>query len=229
MLPQPDPSDAPDAGRGRAERSQRDPGRSRTSVDRQSELDRARSKSRKRSKSHQRSKSQKRSKSRKRSQSRKCEGGRERERHEPCKPGVWPSNREQEVPDRSPRSATQRNVWGAEQPVPSIDMFKFLKLKEEVIKNPQSYIGRHTTIIHRTLGPDHVAVKCLSAFGDQAQKFAAEILAVIEWGTQHWKLQESFPVPVVPRWLRMPVFTQTTTPLRGELPLMLTAGHFEDI
>ena len=36
-----------------------------------------------------------------------------------------------------------------------------------------------------TLAPDHEAVKCLSAFGDQAQKFAAEILATIEWGTQH--------------------------------------------
>ena len=98
-----------------------------------------------------------------------------------------------------------------------------------MIKNPQSYFGRHTTIIYRTLGPDHEAVKCLSAFGDQAQKFATEILAIIEWGTQHWKLQEPFPVPVVPRWLRTPVFTQTTTPLRGELPLMPTASHFEDI
>ena len=117
----------------------------------------------------------------------------------------------------------------AEHSTPSIDVFKFRKLKEEVVQNPQSYIGRHTTIIQCTLGPDHAAVKCLSAFGDQAQKFAAEILTIIEWGTQHWKLQEPFPVPVVPRWLQTPVFTQTTTLLRGELPLMPTAGHFEDI
>ena len=55
------------------------------------------------------------------------------------------------------------------------------------------------------------------------------MLAIIEWGTQHWKLQETFPVPVIPRWLRMPEFTQTTTPLRGELPLMPMGGHFEDI
>ena len=40
---------------------------------------------------------------------------------------------------------------------------------------------------------------------------------------------QHFPVPVVPRWLQTPVFTQTTTPLRGELPLMPTGGHFEDI
>ena len=85
------------------------------------------------------------------------------------------------------------------------------------------------TIIFRTLSPNHEAVKCLSAFGDQAQKFAVEVLAIIEWGTQHWKLQETFPVPVIPRWLRTPEFTQTTTPLRGELPLMPMGGHIEDI
>ena len=85
------------------------------------------------------------------------------------------------------------------------------------------------TIIFHTLSSDHEAVKCLSVFGDQAQKFAAEVLATIELGTQHWKLQEAFQVPVIPRWLQTPVFTQTMTPLRGELPLMSTAGHFEDI
>ena len=97
------------------------------------------------------------------------------------------------------------------------------------MKNAQSYIRRRATVIFRTLSSDHEAVKCLSAFGDQAQKFAAEMLATIEWGTQHWKLQETFPVPVIPRWLRTPEFTQTTTPLRGELPLMPMGGHFEDI
>ena len=111
----------------------------------------------------------------------------------------------------------------------SNDLFKFRKLKDKVVKNAQSYIRRQATIIFRTLSPDHEAVKCLSAFGNQAQKFAAEVLAIIEWGTQHWKLQETFPVPVIPRWLRTPEFTQTTTPPRGELPLMPTGGHIEDI
>ena len=74
-----DPYDAPDVGRGREERNQgQDHGRSRTRVDRQSELDRAQSKSRKRSKSRRRSKSRKRSKSRsRRSKSSKRDGGRE--------------------------------------------------------------------------------------------------------------------------------------------------------
>ena len=111
----------------------------------------------------------------------------------------------------------------------SNDLSKFLKLKDKVVKNGQPYIRRYATVIFRTLSPDHEAVKCLSAFGDQALKFAAEVLTTVEWGTQHWKLQETFPVPVIPRWLRMPEFTQTTTPLRGELPLMPTGGHFEDI
>ena len=83
--------------------------------------------------------------------------------------------------------------------------------------------------ICRSLAPDHEAVKCLLAFGDKAQKFAAKILAMIEWGTQHWKLQEPFPVPLVPRWLHMPEFMQTTMPIRGELQLIPTGAHFEDI
>ena len=230
MPPQPDPYDAPDVGSSRAEQNQsRDRGRSRTRVDRQSELDLAHSKSRKRSKSRQRSKSRKRSKSRRRSKSHKGDGGREHDKHEPHRPGVWPSQREREVPNRSPRSTAQEDVRGAGHSAPSNDLSKFLKLKDEVVKNAQSYIRRCATIIFRTLSPDHEAVKCLSAFGDQAQKFAAEVLAIIEWGTQHWKLQETFPVPVIPRWLQMPEFTQTMTPLRGELPLMPTGGHFEDI
>ena len=202
MLPQPDPYDAPDVGRCRAEWNQsRDCGHSRTRVDCQSGLDRACSKSRKRLKRRRRSKSRKRSKSRRRSKSRKHDGGRERDKHEPHRPGVWPSQREREVPDRSPRSTAQKDVRGTGHSAPSNDLSKFLKLKDEVVKNAQSYIRRRATVIFRTLSPDHEAVKCLSVFGDQTQKFAAEVLATIEWGTQHWKLQEPFPVPVIPRWL----------------------------
>ena len=227
---QPDPYDAPDVGCGRAEQNQsRDCGRSRTRVDHQSELDRTRSKSRKRLKSRRRSKSRKRSKSRRRSKSRKRDEGRGHDKHEPRRPGIWPSQHEREVPNRSPRSTAQKDVRGTGHSAPLNDLSKFLKLKDEVVKNAQSYIRRCATIIFRTLSPDHEAVKCLSAFGDQAQKFAEEVLTTIEWGTQHWELQETFPVPVIPKWLRTPEFTQTTTPLRGELPLMPTGGHFEDI
>ena len=83
--------------------------------------------------------------------------------------------------------------------------------------------------ICHSLAPDHKAVKCLSVFGGKAQKFAAEILAMIEWGTQHWKLQEPFPVPLVPRWLCTPEFMQTMMLIRGELPLIPTGAHFKDI
>ena len=96
----------------------------------------------------------------------------------PVRPGVWPSR---EVPDRSPRSTAQKDVLGAGHSAPLNDLSKFLKLKDEVIKNAQSYIRRRATIIFRTLSPDHEAVKCLSAFGDQAQKSAVEVLATIEW------------------------------------------------
>ena len=223
---QPDPYDV---GHGREEQNQgRDRGRSRTRVDRQLELDRARSKSRKRSKSCRQSKSRKRSKSR-RLKSHKRDGGREQDKHEPHRPGVWSSQREREMPDQSPSRTAQKDMGDAGHSAFSNDLSKFRKLKDEVLKNAQSYIRRHAAVIFRTLSPDHEAVKCLSAFGDQAQKFAAEVLAIIEWGIQHWKLQETFPVPVIPRWLRMPEFTQTTTPLRGELPFMPTGGHFEDI
>ena len=84
-------------------------------------------------------------------------------------------------------------------------------------------------LIAHTLTPDHEAVKCLLAFGENALKYAAEVLATIEWGTQHWKLQESFPVPLVPKWLRMPEMIQTMMPLSGELPLIPSDTHLEDI
>ena len=97
------------------------------------------------------------------------------------------------------------------------------------MKRPQGYIQRCDKHIIRSLTPDHEAVKCLVAFSENAMKYAAEILATIKWGTQHWKLQESFPVPPVPRWLRMPELMQTTMPLRGELPLIPSGAHLEDI
>ena len=129
-----------------------------------------------------------------------------------------------------PRGVLHKRTYGAPGTRRSqMTCPKFLKLKDEVVKNAQSYIRRHATIIFHTLSPDHEAVKCLSAFGDQAQNFAAEVLATFELGTQHWKLQETFPVSVTPKWLQTPEFTQTMTPLRGELPLMPTGSHFEDI
>ena len=130
-------------------------------MDRQSELDWTHSKSRKRLKSRRQSKSRKRSKSRRRSKSRKCDEGRGHDKHEPHRPGVWPSQREREVPDRSPRSTTQKDVCGARHSAPLNDLSKFLKLKDEVVKNAQLYIRRHATVVFRTLGPDHEAVKCL--------------------------------------------------------------------
>ena len=197
--PQPDPYDAPDVWRGREEQKEgRDHGCLRTRVDRQAELDRARSKSRKRSKSRRQSKSHRHSKSR-RSKSRRHEGDRERDRHEPRRPGVWSSQWEREMPRQSLSKTTQKDMRDAGHSAFSNDLLKFRKLKDEVVKNAQSYIRRRATIIFRTLSPDHEAVKCLSAFGDQAQKFAAEVLTIIEWGTQHWKLQETFPVPVNPQ------------------------------
>ena len=109
------------------------------------------------------------------------------------------------------------------------ELSKFIKLKEEVVKQPQSYIQGRATLIALTLAPDHEAVKCLLAFGENALKYAAEVLAITEWGTQHWKLQEPFAVPQVPRWLHTPEMIQTMMPLRGELPLILSGAHLEDI
>ena len=102
---------------------------------------------------------------------------------------------------QSPSRTAQKDMRDAGHSAFSNDLSKFRKLKDKVVKNAQSYIRRRATVIFRTLSPDHEAVKCLSAFSDQAQKFAAEVLAIIELGTQHWKLQETFPVPVIPRWL----------------------------
>ena len=134
-------------------------------------------------------------------------------------------------PSTSSHSYKQARSSGhAAHPVPSREeLSKFLKLKEEVTKWCQGYIQGRTKHIARTLTPNHEAVKCLMVFGENALKYAAEVLATFEWGTQHWKLQESFPVPPVPRWLRTPELIQTTMPLRGELPLIPPGAHLEDI
>ena len=97
------------------------------------------------------------------------------------------------------------------------------------MKQLQGYIQRCAKHIARSLTPDHKVVKCPVAFGENTLKYAAEVLATIEWGTQHWKLQESFPVPHMPRWLQMLELIQTTMPLRGELPLIPSGTHLKDI
>ena len=150
-----------------------------------------------------------------------------------CSPsrGCPKEDRSRRPPSTSSHSYEQnRNAGRAAHPVHFKDeMSAFLKLKEEVTKQPQGYITRCAKHIARSLSPDHEPVKYLVAFAENTLKYAAEVLATIEWGTQHWKLQESFPVPYVLRWLRMPELMQTTTPLRGELPLIPSGAHLEDI
>ena len=147
------------------------------------------------------------SKSSKCSKSHKHSKSRARSKHEVWKPGEWPSqwgwspskgrheeDRSCQLPSAISHSYKQTRGGGhAEHLVPSSnELSKFIKLKEEVTKWPQSYIRGRVMLIARTLAPDHEAVKCLVAFGENALKYAAKILATIEWGTQHWKLQEPF-------------------------------------
>ena len=249
--PQADPKDTPVWDHAQHEGCENcDWGLSRTRdiLDRQLELDRAcsksracsraRSKSRRQSKSRKCSKSRKRSTSRRHSKSKRCGG------HEVCKPGVWSFQRarspsqgcpEEDRPcqplSTSSHSYEQnRNAGRTAHLVPSKDeMSQFLKLKEEVTKQPQGYIQRHAKHIACSVTPDHEAVKCLVAFGENALKYAAEVLATIEWGTQHWKLQESFLVSPMPRWLRTLELIQTMMPLRGELLLIPSGAHLKDI
>ena len=145
------------------------------------------------------------------------------------RPGVWSSWPSRHKSSRPPRESTNQNERDAEQSVPRKELSNFLKLRDEVVKHPQNYIRRRIPTIYHTLSPDHEAVKCLLAFRDQARKFAAKMLATIEWGTQHWSLQESFPVPIVPKWLRTIEYIQTTTPVRGEMLLVPAGAHYEDI
>ena len=182
-----------------------------------------------RSKSRKRSKSWKCSKSRKRFKIHGCDQAETCSRYKMWKPGVWSSQCTREEPSQSPSNTTKQGGRSTEQLVPRSEMSNFLKLKEEVVKHTQSYIQRCALAIGHTLTLDHEAVKCLSAFGDQAQKFAAEILATIEWGTQHWKLQETFPVPLVPKWLCTLEYIQAMMPMEGELPLVPLGAHYKDI
>ena len=227
--PQLDPQGASDRGRAQEmTRESRDHGRSRIrGEERQKELDKARA----RSKSRKRSKSRRwRSNSRRRSQS--C--GREEEEESPGwyqmkRPGVWSSRPNRHESSQPPRESTSPNKRDTEQLAPRKDPSNFLKLRDKVVKHPQNYIRRRIPAIYCTLSPDHEAVKCLSAFRDQARKFAAEMLATIEWGTQHWSLQESFLVPIVPKWLHMIKYIQMTTPVCREMQLAPASTHYEDI
>ena len=107
-----------------------------------------------------------------------------------CKPGVWPSHASTQpepgnalrkigpanhrVPVPTVTSRTEM-LGSAAHPVPSKDeMSQFLKLKEEVVKRLQGYIQRHAKHITRSLTPDHEAVKCLVAFGENALKYAMQ-------------------------------------------------------
>ena len=106
---------------------------------------------------------------------------------------------------------------------------KCAQLKEEVMRWPHKYIcGRAKNIAYTFTCPDEM-VKCLLAFGTGALRYAGKILATIEWGMQHWKMEEPFPVLPIPKWLCTPELTQTTTPLRGELSLPSPAIHLRDI
>ena len=203
---QPNPHDAPNEGcvwSGGHENLDRGCSRTR-SKHRQWELDRARGKrkSLKCSKSHKCSKSCKHSKRRKCSKSRKHREDRACSKHEVQKPGVWSSQwrrspskgcRKEDRPHQSPNNNAlpfshsyeqTGNGWPAEHLAPcNNELLKFPKLKEEVVKHPQSYIRGHTTVVFSTLALNHEAVKCLMAFGKKAKKYAAEVLAMIEWGT----------------------------------------------
>ena len=145
------------------------------------------------------------------------------------RPGVWPSRPRRRESSHPPWEPSSQSARGAENAAPRRDLSNHTKLREEVVKHPQKYIRRRIPAISHSLGPDHEAVKCLSAFGDQAREFAAEMLAIIEWGTQHWSLEESFPVPAIPKWLRTIEYVQTTMPVRGEMPLAPAGTHYEDI
>ena len=232
--------------------------RTRSRDKRQQELDWVHSKSRKCSKSRRRSKSRKCSKSRRhsksrvRSKSRVHSKSRAHSKHDAWKPRVWLSHQERSqskgclkeedkscgMPSRvrsSPLLPSHsyeqlRSGWCTKHPAHSNrEQSKYDKFKEEVVKWPHEYIWGRTILIACTLAPSHTAVKCLLAFGENALKYATKVLATIEWATQQWKLQEPFPMPLVPKWLCMPQMTQTTTPLRGELPLTPAGAHLRDI
>ena len=195
--PQADPKDAPIWDHAQHEgHENHDQGHSRTrdNLDRQLELDRAHS--RVHTKSHRRSKSRKCSKSRKHSKSGRRSKSKGHGGHEVHKPGVWSSQQarspsrgcpEEDRPCQPPSTSSHsyeqnRNAGHAAHPMPSKDeMSQFLKLKEEVTKQPQGYIQRCAKHITHSLTPDHEVVKCLVAFGENALKYAMEVLATIEW------------------------------------------------
>ena len=97
------------------------------------------------------------------------------------------------------------------------------------MRHPHEYMCTCTKLIAYTLTKQDPAVRCLLTFGTGALLYATEILATIEWGTQHWKMEEPHPVPPVLKWLCTPQLTQSMMPLRGELLLPSPGIHMTDI
>ena len=133
-------------------------------------------------------------------------------------------------PTTAMRNSEQGTVEmpGIQHPLPKNNL-NMTNLRKKWLSAPTSIFVGVCSTSPTTLTCQDDQVKCLAVFGSNALKYAAEILATIEWGTQHWKLQEPFPVLPVPKWLCTPEQMQRMMPLRGELPLPSRVIHLRDI
>ena len=96
-------------------------------------------------------------------------------------------------------------------------------------KQLQEYIKHHTWAIAGGLTKKHPDMRGHLALGEDAIGNMSQILAIIEWATQHWKLGKPNLVLIVPSWLRTMEALPTTTPVRGEpgpsVGITMTAIH----
>ena len=203
------------------------------------------------SKSRKCSKSRRRSKSRKHSKSRRCSKSRAHSKHDAGKPGVWSSRRECSESKRRLKEEDKscgmlsrvrsspllpshsyeqlRSGRRAEHAVPSNrEQLKYDKLKEEVVKQPHEYIRVRTTYCPYS-GTQPCGSQMPIGIWWKCPEIRCRGAGYDRMGDTTLETPGALPVPPVPKWLCMPQMTQTTMPLRGELPLTPAGAHLRDI
>ena len=103
------------------------------------------------------------------------------------------------------------------------------RLKEEVTNHAHEYIRHRTIGITKGLTNRDPEVRSLLTFGDDAIHYTAKVLATIGRGTQHWKMGEANPLPIIPTWLWTIKAMQNMIPIRVELSCPPPGMNLEDI
>ena len=99
----------------------------------------------------------------------------------------------------------------------------------QVVHHRDDYIRWHICHITNRLKFRNPKVWSLLVFGDQAINYMTQVLVIVEWGTQHWKVGEQNLMPIIPSWMRTVQKVQSSVTVHGKFPLPAAAVSYQDI